>query len=1140
MSQTMVTKIQDIFTHDPSKMKLPNNGVAEVEQEDTLRFELQTFVCEGQYAKGLERILNSYITRWNEPEQPAAWVSGFYGSGKSHLVKMLRYLWIDHILADGASSRGITKLSPEVKDLFGELTTLGKRAGGVHAAAGKLEQAVPVRRGLLSILFRSLGLPEEYPLARFVMWMKSNNFFDKVKNVVEAAGKSLDREIRNMYVSPVLSQALLEVPNFAKDASEVKMLLKEQFPRVDGDITDQQMIDTISDLLEINSKLPCTLIVLDELQQYIGDSAERAYNVQLVTQACSKRFGGRLLFVATGQSALSGTPSLQRIQARFPVQVELTDTDVETVTRRLILAKAPTATTQVEHMLKTCSGEIDRHLPGTKIAPRNEDSTILTADYPILPTRRRFWELVLRAVDKAGTVGQLRTQLRIVFEAVRSVADRTLGTVVPADFIYDQIYPNMLQSGVLLKDVNETILRQKDGTDEGNKKYRLAALIFLINQLASEMGIRTNSETLADLLVEDLKIGSSTLRKEIPSILDKMVEKGDLMQIDNEFHIQTREGAKWEGDYRTHLSRLGTDDTRIAEERCALLNAKCTETLKNLKLFQGKSKVPREVEILYSQNKPKNYGESIPLWIRDGWAEKESSVRSDAHQAGTDSPMIFIFLPRLNADQLKGNIAGWIAARETLALHGNITTPEGQEARKAMETRERQFEMQIKQLMGEIFDQSIILQGGGNEITGKNLREAVEEAAHNALMRLYKNFSIADDSSWPKVIERVRKGDGTPLSAVGFNGETKDHEVCKQILTFIASGKKGSEIRIHFRSPAYGWPQDAVDGALMALAAAGIITAHHGGQQLIAKGLDQAKIGVTEFKPVSVQITPTHRIALRKVLQEAGITCKVNEELSVLPKFLEFLTALRNDAGGEAPLPERPDGSHIQKLLELSGNEQAFEIYNLRVQLMGEMNEWNKRADEIRKRKPRWDRVMKLLEHAKSIAQEGSIKPQLDAIKLNGCLLENPDPLSPLMDMLTDNLRMALQQTYVKYTQSFNRLKQGLELEQAWKKLPPNEQIEIYGALNLVEVSLPPVGTEVELLDALEDRSFGDWDNLADALPQRFNRALLEAVKKTTPQAVQVSFPKRTLNSESEVEKYLAEVKSIIMKHIAAGNPVVM
>ena len=84
---------RDIYQKDPATRKLVNEGVASVNDELTsqalavLRYELETFVCDGQYEKGMAHILETYLKNIEQAEQPAVWVSGFYGSGKSHLVK---------------------------------------------------------------------------------------------------------------------------------------------------------------------------------------------------------------------------------------------------------------------------------------------------------------------------------------------------------------------------------------------------------------------------------------------------------------------------------------------------------------------------------------------------------------------------------------------------------------------------------------------------------------------------------------------------------------------------------------------------------------------------------------------------------------------------------------------------------------------------------------------------------------------------------------------------------------------------------------------------------------------------------------------------------------------------------------------
>ena len=260
-------------------------------------------------------------------------------------------------------------------DLLKELSTQARRHGGLHAASGTLSSGAggSVRLALLGILFKSVGLPEKYPVARFVMWLKSEGLFDNLKKNIEAAGNNWQEELDNFYVAEDLHTALVQVkPNLFSSTTVCAEILKNQYPD-DKDISSDEMIKAIREALNVEGKFPLTLIVLDEVQQYIGEDDRRSIEVQEVVETCCKNIGGKLLFIGTGQTAITGTTNLKKLEGRFTVRIELSDADVGTVIRQVILAKKPEAIKEIEQSREKNLGEISRHLMGTSIGHQPDD-----------------------------------------------------------------------------------------------------------------------------------------------------------------------------------------------------------------------------------------------------------------------------------------------------------------------------------------------------------------------------------------------------------------------------------------------------------------------------------------------------------------------------------------------------------------------------------------------------------------------------------------------------------------------------------------------------------------------------------------------------------------------------------------------
>ncbi|WP_051256264.1 BREX system P-loop protein BrxC [Cystobacter fuscus] len=1145
---------REVFATDPESLELLNHGVAEVKggrseaELRTLRYELSTFVCEGQYRAGLRKVLETYLANLGKTEQQGIWVSGFFGSGKSHFIKVLRALWTDEPFSDGTRPRGLAHLTDEINDHLKELSTRGKQSGGLHAAAGTLgASARSVRLGILAIVFRSVSLPERYDLASFVMWLRDHGCLDAVRASVEAEGVAWDEELHDFLVSPVIHAAIAKhFPKWTTPVGDIGSLLHASFPDRD-DVSNEDMVAAIRKALTRDGHFPRTLLAIDEVQQYIGETSDRAHMVQEAAEECSKRFGSSLLIIGTGQSAMASTPQLLKLKGRFPIEVQLSDADVDTVVRQIVLRKRADRMNAVRAVLDKHNGEISKHLAGTHIGPRPADADVLVSDYPLLPVRRRFWEHALRAVDVGGTTVQLRNQLRVVYEAVRSTAANPLGTVIPGDFLYFQLAPTLLQTSVLPREVHELVGKLQQAKGGGNfLKARLVALVFLIGKLprdksqGGDLGVRADTETLADLLVQDLEHGGAEIRKQLPAALQALVEDGQLMQVETEYRVQTRESAAWEADFQKHRKMLSDDDSKVGTARSEALAEAVKKRIGFGSVPHGASKVSRKVQLYFGPVAPTVDGGTVPVWVRDAWAESVATIQTDAVKASNDSPLVFVLLPTGNAEGIKNALLTLKAAEVTLQTRGVPSGDEGNLARAAVETRRNRAKEQLETLLDEVLDNAQVIQANGTEVVAGTLVDSVKAAVANALVRLFHKFSLGDHGKWDAALKKARAGDGTALTMVDWHGDIEKHPVCHEILSFTAADQTGAEIRKWFEGPPYGWSGDAVDGALYVL----MLTEHlrastGGGASLTAAGLERAKIGLSKFRAETVPLSPVERISVRQLMQKIGIACKSGEESTNAPALLAELKRRAAAAGGEPPCPVPPSTTHLLALDSLAGNALVKKLYEARDTLAVNVDEWDKRAKAIKARQPRWEALGALLSHAATLPVAAEVGAQRDALRDGRGLLTEPDPLPHLCEQVTTALREALVAARDSWKAVHDAEMAALTATEVWGKLTSEMREKFLIKHGVATVPTVMVGNDKEVISSAQARPLGQWALDQAGLPGRFAAARLEAIQLVAPKAQPVTLPKATLHNETEVDRWVAEARAAILAQLADGPVVV-
>ncbi len=1153
-------KNREVFDKDIDAFSLENQGVAKVDealddqQRQTLRFELETFVCKGHYEEGLRRILESFVeTLRKGQEAPAAWVSGFFGSGKSHLVKMARALWSNEPFEDGRTPRDIARLPASVADALKELDTLARqRKTNLCAASGTLSQGEgdSIRKAVLGIVFKAMGLPAKYDEARALLWLRNEGIENAVRDTLHSKGRALERELQDLYVSSHLHDAILAAKaSLARDAFELGDKLENQFSSK-GDIDQDHFLKYFRESICGSDEFPVFLLVLDELQQYIGTDAagnDRALRVQEVLQSLSGNMNGRVLVIATGQSALSGFTTLSKLLGRFPIQVQLSDSDVEEVLRETVLKKKASATSALSSLFSPsgCLGEVSAHLQSSLFAHRREDESILSPSYPLLPTRQRLWERVLATTDTTGTGVQLRSQLRLAFDAVRKSKDAPLGHIVGGDFIYDEIRMRLRQSSQISTETANAI-DSLDGKNDPHAKLKARVLkaVFLLTRITSnsaqDTGLHTDAQTVADVLVDDLTSPSSALRGEVRTVLDELVDKDRLlMRVSDgaiqEYRLQTKESADWFAYQRGEEDALRSDPSAYESKIREQLMQFASDQVRKLPIPQGSSREIRRLKLHTDPITAPKEDDGVPVWLRsdlDGTQAKE--VLTDAARAGLNSSIIFGHVSLPKKDELVRAIISHEAAERTLGHFGEPQTPEGQEARNALLKQKGDAEARVNELLREALSQTQIIQGGGQVVEdGASLEDRLKKSGADGASRLYHKFNLVDAAGWDKAFIAAEKGLVNALEAVGHAGPAENHPAAQELLTRMGSGAlNGSKIRGEFMGAPYGWSQDTVDALLAVLFSCGQLRiVNASGSPWPAGKFNRRDVTSSTFSRENAPLSNEEKRAIARLVK-----CKPDEAEVRAPEFVTKLKDALVSATGSTPRPEYKSNELIDELSAISGRDLVKRLAEEETAASELLAALEAQALKIANREPSWLHLNDLIGHMAGLPEQSLITAERDAIRDGRLLLDDPDKVEPLVNRSADVLRAALNAAYTAYHAEYTACTKEIDSASEWAKLAPEDRASILRVAQLsAPEPTPTVGTLVELLESLNKCSPRRWAERRDALRGQLSRALTLAAQKLEPTVQPVSAPRRILRSEADLETWLAEVKKSVLEKLPEG-----
>jgi len=451
-------KLNGIFKSPVSR---PIEGVIKADDEASLFNELSEYVLTDEVAKRLEHFLDAY-TDYHHAN--GVWVSGFFGSGKSHLLKMLALL-LENRQVDGSTALDI--FLPKIKEDDELLRAQLKKAVAIPSKSilFNIDQKADIISktqidALLSVFVKVFNemcgyYGKQGYIAQFERDLDSRELFQPFKEAYQSiANKPWERG---------REQALLESGNIAKTYAQItgedltlaKGILDKY--RAQHSVSIEDFGNQVKEWLDKQPSNFRLNFFVDEVGQYIADNTKLMTNLQTVAESLATKCQGRAWIIVTAQEdmdSVMGDMSKQqsndftKIQARFANRLKLTSADVAEVIQKRLLTKndigADLLKTVYDQQFNNFKTLFD-FTEGGQHYQSFRDLEHFTYCYPFVPYQFPLFQSAIRGISmhngfegKANSVGE-RSMLGVFREVAMAIDNEPVGQLATFDRMFEGI-----------------------------------------------------------------------------------------------------------------------------------------------------------------------------------------------------------------------------------------------------------------------------------------------------------------------------------------------------------------------------------------------------------------------------------------------------------------------------------------------------------------------------------------------------------------------------------------------------------------------------------------------------------------------------------------------------------------------------
>ena len=960
-------KVGSLFEVKVEEKIEPVIKVADRSNDDKLAGEIGGYVVTPLIERVLDEFLEHYTDTFRrDTDEVGVWISGYFGSGKSHLAKIMA------LLAENPEIRGVRTAErfearvPQTERRDSIVRSLRQlNRGRTEVLAFNLNTIQDAKKHdfaylLLSQFYKARGYCTNLTYARVIETEvdRAGRLDELHRTIEELSGKPWAEIQRNptFYLRFFYEAASRVAPEHFASADEVRTALEhaEKGELVNVAFLVRECLGYLDRQNALDPSRPTRLLwVLDETGQWIEADKGRLSAVQAFIEELAMMGKGRVMAIVTTHGDMSAIyaearaleAEMKKIAGRFWLTPALTTENIELVLEERLLKKSGAGEQALRELYRSRGGTIcdlgELADANQKMPPCTEETFVRY--YPFFPYQVHLIPEIVKSLRSKGGHGEqmsgsTRTLLGIVQDVLRDgrrpYLDRDPGVLVS----FDEFYFNLERSEIK-PDVRTDISKIVERTGGTDLTRRVAEVLYLIRELPY---IPRTADNLARLLVEDVNQDLATVRTAVQAELERLKKAQLVSQSGAEFEYLTGERRSFEEEVTTVEQDLHAEDLTprlLAQFVRSEKRDHYDDWLGPAELTYLSTRFPVSL-VVDGRPVPTTSG-AVTLDVTTPYGRLRRG-EDDLVQMSLENPRTLYVLSG-QVPGLPALLARYLAMQE-VATSWKGSSQRSEEARALARERETTDLVKLRQqviqgLTDGIRASTLIFRGAETPVpqrNGSTPKDALHALLGERLGTIYTRFDqvkhrVTDDQR--AILDTLggsgpRNPDARALSLYDpGSGTLNEHAaLVDAILTHLRveyqKGQKvaGSALLKTFHDPEFGWDPNAVRVAVAALAREGKVEVsvekkpirNPADPELLATLRIRARFEKAEVTPAGEVDTADVRTARQVLVRLAGTT-KIDETAPAISQALASMAdAAREKArpvtiwasGAGLPLPK--------------------------------------------------------------------------------------------------------------------------------------------------------------------------------------------------------------------------------------------